>query len=136
MVAVSLIALPLGLSCGLLILYAAVLEPIVRASISLSLGLRIALAFALLAPLGACLGCAMPLGLSRLSDRGSGAVAYAWGVNGFASVVASVAGIFIAIHFGLSRAMLAGAACYAIALGWAQLTSTRPPDGSPDERRS
>ena len=63
-------------------------------------------------------------------------VAYAWAVNGIASVVASVAGIFVAIHFGLSRAMLAGAACYAVALAWVLLSRESAPERSPGRARA
>ena len=95
----------------------------------------------LLAPLGLTLGMAMPLGLIRLQGLYPGGVPWAWGINGIASVVASVLAIFVAINFGFAVTTLVGLACYLGALAHALFgplarrgTCSRPPP-EPDPAR-
>jgi hypothetical protein len=74
---------------------------------------RIALAVALVAPLAFWMGMPFPIALSRLRDPQL--VAWAWGVNGFASVVAAVLAALLAIHLGFNAVVLLALALYAIA---------------------
>ena len=56
----------------------------------------------LLIPLGLLMGMPFPLGI-RLVDRvNPGLVAWAWGVNGFSSVVGSILAVMIAQSYGFS----------------------------------
>ena len=83
---------------------------------------RIALAVAILAPIGLLLGTAFPLGLGTASLRHAGLTPWFWGLNGAASVLASVAALAIAIAEGISAALWAGVASYALAaLAFAQV---------------
>src|SRR5262249_53777744 len=52
--------------------------------------IRISLAVAILAPIGLLLGVALPLGLGTASLRHAGLTPWFWGLNGAASVLASV----------------------------------------------
>jgi hypothetical protein len=58
----------------------------------------------------------MPIGLRRLEASCPGGLPFAWGVNGIASVVASVLAICVGIVFGFSAATLLAGGCYAVAL--------------------
>lgn len=58
---------------------------------------------------------AMPLGLGRLVALHLRGVAWAWGVNGVASVVASAGAITISIIWGFPIATLAAILCYLLA---------------------
>ena len=109
----------LGTATALIGLSAVGLQPLVRALIDLPFGARAAIAVAVLAPVGLCLGTAMPVGLARLSALHPEGVAYAWGVNGITSVLASVLGVAVAMHFGFTVASLLAAACYLFALAHA-----------------
>lgn len=83
--------------------YALGLPRITAATLQWPLGLRVVLAFAVLAPLGLCLGMFMPLGISAISSLSVHAreyVAWAWAVNGFASVVGAVLTTIFAMTFG------------------------------------
>jgi len=62
---------------------------------------------------------AISIGLRRISDLFPGAVPYAWGVNGVASVLASVLGMAVAINLGFAAVTLLACACYVFALGHA-----------------
>lgn len=118
----------LAIATGLIVASAFGLPTLLRSFIGLGLAARIAIAVALIAPTGACLGMAMPLGLRRLRALHPKGVAYAWGVNGIASVLASVLGMVVAINFGFVVATLVAGACYAAALAHAALG--RWPDAS------
>jgi hypothetical protein len=96
-----------------LILVAAVgLGPALGRMMALPLGVRIALSTVILCPIGVVLGTAMPLGLRRFAAHYPESVAYAWGVNGVASVFTSVLGTFVALHFGFVAATAMSAAAY------------------------
>jgi hypothetical protein len=97
----------------LLVAIAAVaLGPVLGRLMALSLGTRIAVSMLVLCPLGVVLGMAMPLGLRRFASRHPEGVAYAWGVNGVASVFTSVFGTFVALHFGFVAATAVAALAY------------------------
>ena len=78
----------LGAGAVMIALAAFGLQPLLRALIDLPFAARIACTIALLAPLGVALGMAMPLGLRRLEGLYPSGVAWAWGINGVASVLA------------------------------------------------
>jgi hypothetical protein len=92
------------------------LYPMLRGLIQLAFPVRVVLAVVLIAPFGIAVGMPMPLGLARFSRRYPTSVAYAWGVNGVASVLASVLGVVIAINSGYIVATLMAAGCYGLAL--------------------
>ena len=111
----------LVLGCVLIAASAYGLQPLLRALIDLPFAVRLILTVLLLAPLGLTLGMAMPLGLIRLQGLFPEGVPWAWGINGIASVVASVLAIFTAINFGFAVTTLVGLACYLGALAHALL---------------
>jgi hypothetical protein len=104
------------------------LQPLLEALIGLPFAARVATTIALLAPVGLLLGMAMPIGLRRLSALHPGTVAWAWGVNGITSVLASVLAIAVAITWGFAWATVVAAACYALALAHAALGRWPPAD--------
>jgi len=75
-------------------------------------------------PLGVGLGTLMPLGIERLLRQQDGLVPWAWGVNGFASVVGACGGALLAVAFGFSVTLAVGALCYAVA-GLAAIAAAR-----------
>jgi predicted membrane-bound spermidine synthase len=90
-----------------------------------TLGLMLAIA-----PVGVLLGLPMPLGISRIAPMRD-LVAWCWGVNGMFGVAGSAVAIYVAIHFGLSKAFLLGIFCYigAALVFWGSLdTLTRRED--------
>ncbi len=88
---------------GLLtICYVFVLPPLFRSLLGMDLTYRVALSILLLAPLGLLMGMPFPLGI-RLVDRvNPKLVPWAWGVNGFSSVVGSILAVMIAQSYGFS----------------------------------
>jgi hypothetical protein len=81
-----------------------------------SFGLRLAVAVTALAPLGFLLGVPFPRGIGWLEERAPALIPWAWGVNGAASVVASVGAALLALSFGFPLVLNIGALCYVGAL--------------------
>jgi len=91
------------------------------------LAARIAIAVALIVPLGLCLGTFMPIGLAAISAHTPHRVEYAawaWAVNGFFSVVASVLGTLLSMTFGFQAVLLIALALYAVAIAALQRIRT------------
>jgi spermidine synthase len=124
--------LVLALLPALIGAYVLGLPSLFRATLALPLWVRMVVAVATLAPPGFLMGIPLPKGIALLEERSSSLIAWAWGVNGAVSVVASILAALLALSFGFSVALILGAACYAAAL---RLTaaSLRPPrsPGSP-----
>jgi len=91
---------------------------VVRATAAGSTPVRVAAALALLFPAGLMLGMAFPIGMKAASAGGRAAVLtpWLWGLNGAASVVASVLSICIALAWSIPAAYWTGCAVYLVAL--------------------
>jgi hypothetical protein len=58
------------------------------------------------------MGVPVPAGIARIRSAGGGVVAWAWGINGFASVLGSLLATMIAMHLGFRVLALVAAVCY------------------------
>jgi hypothetical protein len=97
-------------------LAATALSPLFYRLVHLPQSLRIAVTVLALAPLGLALGIPMPTAVRLLADRRPEIIPWAWGVNGAASVMGSVAAVVIALAAGFDQALLAAAAAYVLCL--------------------
>jgi hypothetical protein len=88
------------------------LPPIIGLAISASHVARIALAVALIAPAGLLLGMPLPAGIRLMAVSHSELVPWAWGMNGALSVIGATLAVFIAMNWGFSVTLMAGAAVY------------------------
>lgn len=68
-----------------------------------------------LAPMAFFMGQLFPLGLTAVGERGPGLVAWAWGINGCASVVGAMAGTALAVSFGFTSSLTVALALYGLA---------------------
>jgi hypothetical protein len=116
----------LAILCSLLAASSFWLEPWLRSMISLPFASRVAVSVGLLAPLGLTAGAAMPIGLKRFAADHPTGVAWAWGINGIASVLGSVVAVFLAITWGYSFAAITAAGCYLIAFAHAAASGRQP----------
>lgn len=91
--------------------------PVSRMAGRFALPLRMMVVAALAAPPAWLMGFPMPAGLARLRDATGAQVAWSWGVNGFASVLAAPLATLIGMTWGFSQAAGAALAFYLIA-GW------------------
>jgi uncharacterized membrane protein len=69
----------------------------------------------LIAPLACLMGMPFPLGLARVARESEDLLPWAWGINGCASVVASILATLLAIHFGFAAVVILAVALYLLA---------------------
>jgi hypothetical protein len=100
---------------------------LIEATLALSPAARRALFVGFTAPLAFLLGHFFPLGISALRLRDPAWVAWAWGVNGFCTVLASVLAVLVALHAGFSALFVLAAACYVPARLLFPSSSPSPP---------
>ena len=105
------------------LLYLALLEPLMQYAGSWPLGAKILLSIALIAPLGFCMGMPFPTGLSALATGPPSLTAWAWGINGFASIVSTALALLLALESGFTAVLLLALALYVCA---ALLAKFRP----------
>ncbi|MFQ5996546.1 MAG: hypothetical protein ACE5KP_02860 [Dehalococcoidales bacterium] len=83
--------------------------------LGLALAIRLLAMVIVLIPLGFLMGFPFPLGIRLLKEMRIGKyIPWMWGINGVGSVLGSVMTIAVAISFGFTQALLAGAVCYFI----------------------
>jgi spermidine synthase len=92
--------------------YALGLPLLFEATLAAPLGGRMIVAVVALAPPGLLMGMPFPKGLALLERSASALVAWAWGVNGAVSVVASILAALLALSCGFSAVLAVGAVCY------------------------
>lgn len=85
--------------------------------------LKILLSVALIAPLGFCMGIPFPFGLKQLSYLADELVPWAYGINGYASVLSSLIATCVAISSGFQTVILLAGMLYALAAGGAYVIS-------------
>lgn len=118
-----LIQIACALVIGLLLFEHFALRHLFSALLSAPFAVRIAVVAIAIAPLGFVMGIPFPLGLRITSARGEDAVAWGLGINSFASVLASLVGVPIAMFFGF-----AGVVAIAVVLyGAAAIVSPKEP---------
>jgi hypothetical protein len=61
------------------------------------------------------MGMPFPLGLRRLAAEAPGFIPWAWGLNGFASVVSAALATLLAIEFGFNAVLLTAVTLYGAA---------------------
>jgi hypothetical protein len=88
---------------------------------------RILISVAMLAPIGFFMGMAFPIGMRRALEQSPALAPWLWGVNGAASVCASVLAVVIALGGGISASFWTGVACYVGALAALAWTGSHRP---------
>lgn len=82
----------------------------------LPLWARCALCSLLIAPLAVPMGIPFPYGLHLLGQRAPGLLPWAWGVNGFFSVIGAAGTVLVAISLGFRSVVIAALLFYVLAL--------------------
>jgi predicted membrane-bound spermidine synthase len=77
---------------------------------------RITAAIAMLCPVGFSIGMALPLGFTIVPTELDALMPVFWGINGAASICASIVAMLIAMNYGISSAYWSGFFCYVIAV--------------------
>jgi spermidine synthase len=74
--------------------------------------IKICITILFLMPLGFFMGIPFPQGLIRIKKIGSTRVAWAWGINGFFSVISTILATIVAISMGFNFVFLIASVCY------------------------
>jgi hypothetical protein len=99
------------------LLLTAISSPWIFASaLAFPLPWRIVIVLAMLAPLGVLLGMPFPTGLRIVADEAPAFVPWAWGVNGFFTVVGSIGASILAMAFGFTAVLVISGLCYLASL--------------------
>jgi hypothetical protein len=102
-------------------------------ALGLPLPWRIMIVVAMLAPLGILLGMPFPAGLRIVAGEAPAFIPWAWGVNGFFTVVGSIAASILGMAFGFTVVLAMSGACYLAAL--LAMTITRAVGWAPETRQ-
>jgi spermidine synthase len=105
-----------GLVAVIILFYAIALMPVLHASVALQTAGKVLLSFVVIAPLGFLMGMPFPVGLRTLSRVSEPQIAWAWGINGCATVVSTALATMIAVYAGFFAVMLSAAAMYMSAM--------------------
>jgi len=97
------------------LLYLLLLPALFQQLIGLADGVKVSLSFLLIAPLAFCMGMPFPIGLKQLADSAPDFIPWAWGINGFASVISASMATLLAIEFGFTVVLLLALGLYAAA---------------------
>jgi len=101
----------------IVILLTSFITPILfRSTIQWPLLMRIIMTLLLVAPMGILLGVPFPTGIKAVSRESGAFIPWAWGVNGFFTVIGSVGAVILGMMLGFKIVILLAAAFYAIAI--------------------
>lgn len=106
-----------GILIVVLVLFGLITPSLIQAFQTSMTPLRIALAVALLFPLGFCMGIPFPLGMEKAGRQDPAITPWLFGINGAASVCASVLAVALALQFGISLTYGIGVVVYIVAAG-------------------
>jgi hypothetical protein len=106
-----------GLILILGIVYSLLLNGLFQFMHHFPLWLKYICALLLISPLAFFMGMPFPTGLAALSRTSSSLVPWAWGINGFMSVISTMLATFFTIEFGFIMVFLFAILAYSIVLG-------------------
>jgi len=107
----------------LTLLVTAFLTPLIfNAALGWSLFSRVIISVLILAPLGLLLGMPFPSGLRIIGEEAPALVPWAWGVNGFFTVIGTVGALILGMAFGFKAVLVIASLCYLTALAAVALT--------------
>ena len=106
------VAIALVLTGTILLL---IIDPVLDATIKYSETVRVVTALALITPLSILMGMVFPIGIKRLGENQPRLIPWAWAVNGFASVLATLLTPLLAMQWGFLPVAIGGLGCYVLA---------------------
>ena len=107
-------AVAIGALSVIALVYLQLLPPIFHRFLASSDILKITVSIGLIAPLAFFMGMPFPLGISWLQRHEPHLIAWAWGINGYASVVSAILATCLAIAFGFNTVILLAVGVYLI----------------------
>ena len=108
------IIVAIGVLSVLALIYLQLLPPIFHRFLASSDTLKVVVSIGLIAPLAFFMGMPFPLGIDWLQRHHPDLIAWAWGINGYASVVSAILATCLAIAFGFNLVILLAVGIYLI----------------------
>jgi hypothetical protein len=99
----------------LAVVYLVLLEAFLSLAEGVHLPARLAIVMVVIGPLALMMGMMFPLAMKRLGYGQSRMIPWAWSANGFTSVLATLLGPLLAMHWGFAAVGWSAAACYGLA---------------------
>lgn len=96
-------------------LFLLIYQPYFTYFLTMPLLTRILAAIVLLVPPGFFMGMCFPLGILTIKDQPSGAVAWAWGMNGLFTVIGGILSVIVSIYLGFTSTLIFGMLIYVLA---------------------
>jgi len=90
--------------------------PLFKYTIQWNLVARVLMTLLLMCPMGILLGMPFPTGIKTVSDESTSFIPWAWGVNGFFTVIGSVGAVILGMMFGFKIVIFLAAFCYLAAM--------------------
>jgi len=119
-----------------ILLVTSLLTPLLfKYTIHWNLATRIFLTLVLMCPMGILLGMPFPTGIKTVSDESTSFIPWAWGVNGFFTVIGSVTAVILGMMFGFKVVIFLAALCYLVAMMLLPARATKPEKIIPTEQR-
>ena len=118
------IVVAIGVLSIIAFVYLQLLPPIFHRFLASSDILKIAVSIGLIAPLAFFMGMPFPLGIDWLQRHQPHLIAWAWGINGYASVVSAILATCLAIAFGFNTVILLAVGIYLLG-GWVYFSMDR-----------
>ena len=100
----------------ILFAYSFLLTPVLQQTVHVNMFLKLLIVFLIIAPLAFCMGIPFPAGLSQISKMNSAWIPWAWGINGFVSVISTALATIVAVEMGFTWVMLFAALAYCLPL--------------------
>lgn len=100
----------------LLLIASFFLPSLLRAAIALPMSGRILVSILLIMPLGILLGMPFPSGIQIMSKQAPALIPWAWGVNGFFTVIGSVIALMLSMMIGFQAVLWIAIAIYLISM--------------------
>ncbi len=100
---------------GISLAYILILPEVFGRLVGLPDILKVGLSLLFIGPLAFWLGMPFPIGLGSIAKESAAFIPWAWGLNGFASVIGASLATLLAIEFGFTAVILLSLALYALA---------------------
>ncbi|HVX28351.1 MAG TPA: hypothetical protein VHB70_18535 [Parafilimonas sp.] len=100
----------------LLLIASLFLPSLLRAAIALPMTGRIILSIVLIMPIGILLGMPFPSGIKLISEKAPSLIPWAWGVNGFFTVIGSVMALILSMMLGFQAVLWIAIAIYLLSM--------------------
>ena len=109
----SPVTIVIGAIAVFTLIYVILLPSIFQQFMGLADAMKIVLSIILIAPLAFCMGMPFPLGLKQLAESAPDFIPWAWGINGFGSVMSAALATLLAIEFGFTTLLMLALLLYA-----------------------